>query len=155
MRHRKAGRKLGVTSSHRSALLRNMTASLILSEKEQVITTLEKAKEVKRYTEKLITLAKNKTLANYRRALNKLQNEPAVARLFNELGPRYQERPGGYARITHLAGGRRGDNASRAVLALVTEPLEKKEKIKSPKAETKKTDSKSEKDKSSPEKSED
>jgi len=92
MRHRKSGRKFSRTSAHRKAMFRNMTASLV--EHELIKTTLPKAKELRRVAEPLITLAKNDSVANRRLAFSRLRNDAAVAKLFDELGPRYSERPG-------------------------------------------------------------
>ncbi|TMG85732.1 MAG: 50S ribosomal protein L17 [Betaproteobacteria bacterium] len=97
MRHRHGQRKLNRTTSHRLAMLRNMTNSLLTH--EAIRTTLPKAKELRRVAEPLITLAKNPTLANRRVAFDRLRDKDAVYKLFNELGPRYAKRPGGYLRI--------------------------------------------------------
>src|SRR5215470_12401962 len=97
MRHLKAGRKLGRNASHRLALMRNLTRGLI--EHERIITTVEKAKEARRFVEKLITLAKRGTLHARRLALERLPDKEAVAKLFKEIAPRFQDRPGGYTRI--------------------------------------------------------
>ncbi len=97
MRHRKSGRKFSRTSAHRKAMFRNMTASLV--EHELIKTTLPKAKELRRVAEPLITLSKNDSVANRRLAFSRLRDDAAVAKLFNELGPRYNERPVGYLRI--------------------------------------------------------
>lgn len=94
MRHRKSGRKFSRTSAHRKAMFRNMTASLV--EHELIKTTLPKAKELRRVAEPLITLSKNDSVANRRLAFSRLRDDAAVAKLFDELGPRYSERPGGY-----------------------------------------------------------
>ena len=119
MRHMKSGRKLNRTSSHRSAMFRNMASSLI---KHEVIkTTLPKAKELRRVVEPLITLAKEATLANRRLAFNRLRDRAIVTKLFNELGPRYKARPGGYTRILKM-GFRVGDNAPMAFVELVDRP---------------------------------
>src|ERR671932_100959 len=93
MRHLKAGRKLGRNASHRLALMRNLTRALI--EHERIITTVEKAKEVRPFAEKLITLAKKGTLHARRQALMRLPDRPTIAKLFSEIGPRFQDRPGG------------------------------------------------------------
>ncbi|MGF1604977.1 MAG: 50S ribosomal protein L17 [Rhodothalassiaceae bacterium] len=116
MRHRKAGRKLNRTSSHRQAMFKNMAQALI--KHEQIITTLPKAKELRPITEKLITLAKKGGLANRRLAIARLGSEALVAKLFDELAERYQERPGGYVRVLK-AGFRAGDAAPMAVIELV------------------------------------
>ena len=119
MRHLKSGRKLNRTSSHRKAMFSNMTASLI--EHEVIKTTLPKAKELRRVAEPLITLAKNDSVANRRLAFSRLRNDSAVGKLFAELGPRYQERPGGYMRILK-SGFRAGDAAPMAIVELVDRP---------------------------------
>ena len=119
MRHLKSGRKLNRTSSHRKAMFSNMTASLI--EHEVIKTTLPKAKELRRVAEPLITLAKNDSVANRRLAFSRLRNDLAVGKLFAELGPRYQERPGGYMRILKC-GFRTGDAAPMAIVELVDRP---------------------------------
>ena len=119
MRHLKSGRKLNRTSSHRKAMFSNMTASLI--EHEVIKTTLPKAKELRRVAEPLITLAKNDSVANRRLAFSRLRNDSAVGKLFAELGPRYQERPGGYLRILKC-GFRAGDAAPMAIVELVDRP---------------------------------
>ena len=117
MRHRVAGFKLNRTTSHRIAMTRNMTASII--EHERIITTLPKAKAVKPFVEKLITLSKDPSQHNRRRAFAKLRNKEAVQKLFDVLGPRFAERPGGYCRIVKLAKRRLGDAGERAILELV------------------------------------
>lgn len=116
MRHRKAGRKLGRTVSHRRALFMNMAQALV--KHEQIITTLPKAKELRPVVEKLITLGKKGGLANRRRAIARLQDETLVAKLFAELAERYADREGGYVRVLK-AGFRRGDNAPIAIIELV------------------------------------
>lgn len=121
MRHRKSGRKFSRTSAHRKAMFRNMTASLVGH--ELIKTTLPKAKELRRVAEPLITLAKNDSVANRRLAFSRLRDDAAVAKLFNELGPRYNERPGGYLRILKC-GFRAGDNAPMAFVELVGRPLD-------------------------------
>ena len=118
MRHLKAGRKLGRTSSHRKALFRNMVTSLF--EHERVQTTDAKAKEVRRVAEKLITLGKRGDLGSRRRALSYIHDKGVVHKLFTEISPRFEGRPGGYTRIMKL-GNRRGDNAPISVLELVQE----------------------------------
>jgi large subunit ribosomal protein L17 len=119
MRHRKSGRKLNRNSSHRQAMFRNMAVSLF---KHQLIkTTLPKAKELRRVAEPLITLAKVDSVANRRLAFARTRSKEAVGILFNELGPRYQDRPGGYLRIIK-AGFRAGDNAPMALVELVDRP---------------------------------
>ncbi len=117
MRHRIAGYKLGRTTSHRTAMMRNMTASLI--EHERIITTVQKAKAVKPFVEKLVTLSKEPTLHRRRQAIATLRNKDAVSKLFSVLGPRFKERPGGYCRILKLSKPRLGDNGQRAILEFV------------------------------------
>ncbi len=119
MRHRQSGRKLNRNSSHRKAMFRNMSASLF--HHEVIRTTLPKAKELRRTVEPLITLAKKDSVANRRLAFNRLRDRDAVTKLFNELGPRYQSRPGGYLRILKC-GFRSGDNAPMAYVELVDRP---------------------------------
>ena len=121
MRHRHGQRKLNRTSSHRVAMLRNMTNSLFLH--EAIKTTLPKAKELRRVAEPLITLAKEPTLANRRLAYDRLRDRAMVSKLFAELGPRYKARPGGYLRILKF-GFRQGDNAPMALVELVDRPAE-------------------------------
>ena len=116
MRHHKSGRKLNRTSSHRQAMFRNMAASLIRH--EEIRTTLPKAKELRRVAEPLITMAKSSSLARRRLAFARLRDSAAVAKLFDELGPRFQDRPGGYTRILKC-GFRSGDNAPMALVQLV------------------------------------
>lgn len=119
MRHRNTGRQLSRNSSHRKAMLRNMTASLLRH--ETIRTTLPKAKELRRVAEPLITLAKNDNLARRRLAFDRLRDRGAVTKLFTEIGPRYKERPGGYLRILKT-GFRPGDNAPMAIVQLVDQP---------------------------------
>ena len=119
MRHRKSGRKLNRNSSHRQAMFRNMAVSLL--EHEAIKTTLPKAKELRSYAEPLITLAKNDSVANRRLAFDRTRSKAAVGKLFEELGPRYQERPGGYIRILKC-GYRAGDKAPMAFVELVDRP---------------------------------
>ena len=116
MRHRNGPRKLNRTTSHRLAMLRNMANSLITH--EAIKTTLPKAKELRAVVEPLITLGKEPTLANRRLAFNRTRDRDVVAKLFNELGPRYKARPGGYTRILKM-GFRVGDNAPMAYVELV------------------------------------
>ena len=120
MRHRKSGRKLSRNSSHRKAMFRNMSASLF--EHEMIQTTLAKAKELRRKAEPLITLAKEDSVANRRLAFARLRDRDVVTKLFNELGPRYKARPGGYLRILKC-GFRAGDNAPMAIVELVDRPI--------------------------------
>ena len=119
MRHRHGLRKLNRTSSHRLAMLRNMCNSLITH--EAIKTTVPKAKELRRVVEPLITLAKEATLANRRLAFDRTRDRDVVAKLFNEIGPRYKARPGGYTRILKM-GFRVGDNAPMAFVELVDRP---------------------------------
>jgi large subunit ribosomal protein L17 len=121
MRHRKSGRKLNRNSSHRKAMFSNMTASLV--EHELIKTTLPKAKELRRVAEPLITLAKSDSVANRRLAFSRVRNDAVVGKLFTELGPRYQDRPGGYIRILKC-GYRAGDKAPMAYVELVDRPVE-------------------------------
>lgn len=120
MRHRKSGRRLNRTSAHRRAMFRNMAASLV--EHEVIKTTLAKAKELRRVVEPLITLAKEDTVANRRLAFARTRSKAAVGKLFTELGPRYQDRPGGYTRVLK-AGFRVGDAAPVAYIELVDRPM--------------------------------
>ncbi len=154
MRHRVAGRRLNRTSEHRLAMRRNIVASLF--EHETISTTLEKAKDVKPFAEKLITLAKKGTLAARRRAIALLGNREIVSleegkavrqgtviwNLFSELGPRYLDRPGGYTRIIHLSMRRLGDNGQLVLLQLVgkDEELKKESKSAAKKRSRKKTE---------------
>jgi large subunit ribosomal protein L17 len=119
MRHGHGLRKLNRTSSHRLAMLRNMSNSLLRH--ERIKTTLPKAKELRRVVEPLITLAKEPTVANRRLAFNRLRDRDMVVKLFNELGPRYKARRGGYTRILKF-GFRVGDNAPMALMELVDRP---------------------------------
>ena len=119
MRHRKSGRRLGRTSSHRNAMFRNMAVSLMRHEAIQ--TTVPKAKELRRVVEPLITLAKSDSVAKRRLAFARLRDREVVGKLFSELGPRYQERPGGYLRILKC-GFRAGDKAPLAFVELVDRP---------------------------------
>ncbi len=116
MRHRKAGRRLGRTTAHRKATMKNLT--LALFQHNAIITTVPKSKELRRFAEPLITLAKNDTLHNRRRAFAILRDDDIVRKLFSELGPAYAERPGGYTRILRLDN-RHGDGAPRARIELV------------------------------------
>lgn len=119
MRHRKVGRRLNRTSSHRSAMFRNMAVSLLRH--ELIKTTLPKAKELRRVVEPLITVAKSDSLANRRLTFTRLRDRDTVTKLFNEIGPRYQGRPGGYTRILKC-GVRSGDKAPMAIIELVDRP---------------------------------
>jgi large subunit ribosomal protein L17 len=120
MRHRQSGRQLNRNSSHRQAMFRNMSISLI--EHELIKTTVAKAKELRRVVEPLITLSKEDSVANRRLAFSRTRNKAAVGKLFDELGPRYQDRPGGYLRIIK-AGFRAGDKAPVAYVELVDRPI--------------------------------
>jgi len=120
MRHRQSGRQLNRNSSHRSAMFRNMTTSLV--EHEIIKTTLIKAKELRSVAEPLITLAKKDSVANRRLAFNRTRSKATVGKLFTELGPRYADRPGGYIRILKC-GERAGDKAPMAYVELVDRPL--------------------------------
>jgi large subunit ribosomal protein L17 len=124
MRHRSGLRKLNRTSSHRLAMLRNMTVSLL--KHEAIRTTLPKAKELRRVAEPIITLGKSPTLANKRLAFDRLRDRDIVLKLFDELGPRYKTRNGGYLRILKF-GFRVGDNAPMALVELVDRPEPKEE----------------------------
>ncbi len=126
MRHRKSGKKLGRTSSHRKAMYRNMTASLV--NEELIKTTVVKAKELRRVVEPLITLAKKDDVARRRLAFARVRDKAAVAKLFDELGPRYSDRPGGYLRILKC-GPRPGDKAPMAYVELVDRPLPEAEEV--------------------------
>ncbi len=119
MRHRKSGRHLNRTSAHRKAMFKNMAVSLF--EHELIKTTLPKAKELRRFAEPLITLAKTDSVANRRLAFSRTRSNEAVGKLFNELGPRYATRPGGYIRILKC-GYRAGDKAPMAYVELVDRP---------------------------------
>jgi len=128
MRHRKAGRRLGRTSSHRDAMLRNMVTSLL--DQERIVTTVAKAKEARRVTEQMITLGKRGDLHARRQAMAYIRSKSIVAKLFDQLGSQYAERNGGYTRIIRT-GSRLGDAAPMAILELV----EYKEEMKEVKAE--------------------
>jgi large subunit ribosomal protein L17 len=141
MRHRHGLRKLNRTSSHRLAMLRNMTVSLL--KHEAIKTTLPKAKELRRVAEPIITLGKSPTLANKRLAFDRLRDRDIVVKLFAELGPRYKARSGGYLRILKY-GFRQGDNAPMALVELVDRPapvdeVEEKEGKKPARREKKET----------------
>lgn len=126
MRHKNGLRKLNRTSAHRQAMLRNMSNSLI--QHELIKTTVPKAKELRRVVEPLITLAKVDSVANRRLAFNRLRDRDMVTKLFNELGPRFATRPGGYTRILKI-GFRVGDNAPMALVELVDRPEVSEENI--------------------------
>ncbi|ADE11033.1 50S ribosomal protein L17 [Sideroxydans lithotrophicus] len=121
MRHRLGLRKLNRTSSHRLAMLRNMTVSLLRH--EVIKTTLPKAKELRRVAEPILTLGKNPSLANRRLAFARLRDRDIVTKLFDELGPRYAARNGGYSRILKF-GFRKGDNAPMALVELLDRPAD-------------------------------
>lgn len=126
MRHRQSNRKLNRTTSHRLAMFRNMSVSLL---KHEIIkTTLPKAKELRRFVEPLITLGKEPSLANHRLAFDRLRDRDMVVKLFGELGPRYKTRPGGYLRILKY-GFRNGDNAPMALVELVDRPESEAEAV--------------------------
>lgn len=120
MRHRHSGRQLNRNASHRKAMFRNMVASLV--EHELIKTTLPKAKELRSYAEPLITLSKEDSVANRRLAFDRLRSKRAVGKLFSELGPRFESRPGGYLRIMKC-GYRTGDKAPMAYVELVDRPV--------------------------------
>ena len=134
MRHGNGLRKLGRTSSHRTAMFRNMAVSLLTH--EEITTTLPKAKELRRVVEPMITLGKNATLANRRLAYSRLRDHGTVSKLFAELGPRYAKRNGGYLRILK-SGFRKGDNAPMALVSLLDRP-----ELSAAPAEDKKADKK-------------
>ena len=121
MRHRVAGRKMNRSPAHRRALRKNLIRSLLVEfgEKDYVITTRTKAKYVQPAAEKMITLAKTKNVHNVRRAMAVLQDKELVQKLFDEIGPYYADRPGGYTRVVKLSKPRLGDNATRAYLGFV------------------------------------
>ena len=133
MRHGKAGRKLNRTSSHRTAMFANMAASLI--EHEQIVTTLPKAKELRPFVEKLVTLAKRGDLHARRIAVSRVRDQDQVRKLFDTLAPRYAERNGGYIRVLK-AGFRYGDNAPLAVIEFVDRDPTEKGKDSGPAPET-------------------
>jgi len=116
VRHKYSGRKLNRTSSHRTAMFKNMMASLI--EHEEIKTTVPKAKELRGFVERLITISKNDTVAKRRIVFSRIRSKEAVAKLFTELGPRFKQRPGGYLRILKC-GYRTGDKAPMAIVQLV------------------------------------
>ncbi len=117
MRHKVLGKSLNRSPSHRKAMERNFVCAVI--KHERIVTTLSKAKALRRNVEKMITLGKTKDLTRLRRAVSYLNDEDAAHKLFDELGPRYANRPGGYTRIVRLSGARVGDGATRAILELV------------------------------------
>ncbi len=132
MRHRQSGRQLNRNSSSRKAMFRNMASSLFRH--ELIKTTLPKAKELRRVAEPLITMAKKDSVSNRRLAFSRMRDREMVTKLFNELGPRYQERQGGYLRILKC-GFRAGDNAPMAYVELVDRPVEAEEVIEEAAAE--------------------
>ena len=138
MRHRLAGRKLGRTSSHRRAMLRNMVTELL--DKEKITTTISKAKALRPFTEKMITLGKRDSLHARRQALSVIRKKSVVHKLFDSLGARYADRNGGYTRIVRL-GYRKGDSAENALIELVgsevSEASVEKEESKKSKTKTK------------------
>ncbi len=132
MRHRSSVNHLGRTAAHRNAMERNIAIALI--EHERIVTTVQKAKNIKGFVERLVTLAKEPTVHHRRLASARLNNRGAVSKLFSVLGPRFQSRPGGYTRILKLAKPRLGDNGSRAILEFV-ERTPKEEPTEAPAAE--------------------
>ena len=129
MRHKIHGRKLNRSPAHRHALQRNMTRSLftVFGDREYIITTREKAKFVRPFAEKLISLGKEMNLHNYRRGIQILGDETLVKKLFSEIGPRYKDRPGGYLRILSTGGRRLGDKAKQVLLGFVGAPASKQQ----------------------------
>jgi len=119
MRHRKQGRQLNRNASHRKAMFKNMSSSLV--KHELIKTTLAKAKELRRYIEPLITQSKVDSVAKRRLVFDRIRDKEAVGKLFTQLGPRYKERPGGYVRVIKC-GPRKGDNAPMAIVELVGRP---------------------------------
>lgn len=150
MRHRKSGRKLGVTTKHRKAMFRNMATDLLRN--GRINTTDTRAKEIRRVVEKLVTLGKNGSLHARRKALGYIRDRAVVEKLFSELAQRYMERPGGYTRIVKL-GYRRGDNAPISLIELVTEEYKAKRKRRKakPKLKTESAPKRSSKKKSAEE----
>jgi len=133
MRHRKIGRKLGRTSSHRKAMYRNMSVSLLMN--ETIKTTVPKAKELRRVVEPIITRSKKDSVANRRIIFNQLRDKVVIGKLFNEIGPRFEKRPGGYLRILKL-GPRAGDAAPMALVQLLDIPENNQENQESDKSES-------------------
>ena len=127
MRHRKRGNQLGRTSSHRNAMIRNMAASLI--EHERIVTTLPKARNLRPFVEKLVTLARESSVHRRRLAFARLRDRQAVSKLFEVLGPRFAERPGGYTRILKLTKPRLGDNGQRALIAVIDRSAAEPEEV--------------------------
>lgn len=132
MRHNKSGRRLGRNSSHRKAMMRNMVTSLL--DHERITTTDARAKELRKLAEKMITLGKRGDLHARRQALSVIMDKTVVAKLFDRIGPRYSERPGGYTRIIKLSH-RQGDNAALSLIELVEEDFSPKVKKKAPAVE--------------------
>ena len=133
MRHRKIGRKLGRTSSHRKAMYRNMSVSLLMN--ETIKTTVPKAKELRRVVEPIITRSKKDSVANRRIIFNQLRDKVVIGKLFNEIGPRFEKRPGGYLRILKL-GPRAGDAAPMALVQLLDIPENNQEYQETDKSES-------------------
>ena len=133
MRHRKIGRKLGRTSSHRKAMYRNMSVSLLMN--ETIKTTVPKAKELRRVVEPIITRSKKDSVANRRIIFNQLRDKVVIGKLFNEIGPRFEKRPGGYLRILKL-GPRAGDAAPMALVQLLDIPDNNQENQETDKSES-------------------
>ena len=133
MRHRKIGRKLGRTSSHRKAMYRNMSVSLLMN--ETIKTTVPKAKELRRVVEPIITRSKKDSVANRRIIFNQLRDKEVIGKLFNEIGPRFEKRPGGYLRILKL-GPRAGDAAPMALVQLLDIPENNQENQETDKSES-------------------
>ncbi len=134
MRHQVDGRKFGRNTPHRKAMFKNMANSVILQ--EQVVTTVQKAKEIRRVVDRLITLGKSGSPASRRLAFDRTRDNTVVSKLFKELAERYSKRPGGYTRVLKLADRRWGDAAEMAVIELVDHaPIDRKKKVKAPKAE--------------------
>ena len=138
MRHQVDGRKFGRNTSHRKAMFRNMANSVIAQ--ERVVTTVQKAKEVRRVVDRLITLGKSGSPASRRLAFDRTRSNEVVAKLFTTLADRYKERNGGYTRVLKLADRRWGDSAEMAVIELVDHAvIDRKRKVKAPKAEGQET----------------
>lgn len=133
MRHRKIGRKLGRTSSHRKAMYRNMSVSLLMN--ETIKTTVPKAKELRRVVEPIITRSKKDSVANRRIIFNQLRDKVVIGKLFNEIGPRFEKRPGGYLRILKL-GPRAGDAAPMALVQLLDIPENNQDNQETDKSES-------------------
>ncbi|MBE0502725.1 MAG: 50S ribosomal protein L17 [Desulfuromonadales bacterium] len=120
MRHNKSGKRLGRNTPHRAAMLRNMVTSLI--EHEKITTTDARAKELRKVVDRMITLGKRGDLHARRQVLSVIRDQKVVAKLFDQIGPRYKDRPGGYTRIVKI-GSRLGDNAPQSIIALVEEEM--------------------------------